>query len=85
MQSSENTIRGLPNVFFSRPRNYDRSQRVDLLNKALELVPGFREALFWRGILHFDTVTHNIEDLRQVLSKTATDSSQYYVAMCVVE
>jgi hypothetical protein len=61
--------------------NYDRPQRVLMLNKAIQLAPEFREALFWRGILRFQNVSENLEDLQKALSLTKRDTSQYLVIL----
>lgn len=50
-----------------------------MLNKAIQLVPDFREALFWRGILRFQNVNENLEDLQRALSLTKRDSCQYLI------
>eukprot|EP01127_Copromyxa_protea_P016293 TRINITY_DN4813_c0_g1_i1.p1 TRINITY_DN4813_c0_g1~~TRINITY_DN4813_c0_g1_i1.p1 ORF type:complete len:704 (-),score=87.72 TRINITY_DN4813_c0_g1_i1:144-2255(-) len=47
-------------------RDLDRAQRVELLTVALELVPLFTEAYFWRGILGVN-VWDNRKDLEKAL------------------
>lgn len=60
-------------------RNFDRTQRALLLDKAIEAAPTFREAHFWRGILGHKSVKDNAHYLKVALSLTPKTSTQSLV------
>eukprot|EP01126_Amoeba_proteus_P003893 TRINITY_DN11313_c0_g1_i6.p1 TRINITY_DN11313_c0_g1~~TRINITY_DN11313_c0_g1_i6.p1 ORF type:complete len:768 (+),score=151.84 TRINITY_DN11313_c0_g1_i6:269-2572(+) len=62
-------------------RDLDRSQRVDLLTKAIELVPLFCEAYFWRGILGNLSVKNSRKDLKRALH--LLPASQRYQSLVI--